>query len=81
MSKTGKTIIQLIDKYAENKQKEYLPDMLLTDLGYTSFTFVGLMMGVEEICCITFEDDILIMQEVKVKTLVDYISERTENNG
>lgn len=81
MSKTGKTIIQLIDKYAENKQKEYLPDMLLTDLGYTSFTFVCLIMEFEEIFGITFEDDILIMQEVKVKTLVDYISERTENNG
>ena len=81
MSETEKTVIRLIDKYAEHKQQKYLPDMLLTDLGYTSFTFVCLIMELEEIFDITFEDDILIMQDAKVKTIVDYVSERAGDNG
>lgn len=81
MSETEKTVIRLIDKYAEHKQQKYLPDMLLTDLGYTSFTFVCLIMELEELFDITFEDDILIMQEAKVKTLTDYVAERANNNG
>ena len=81
MSETEKTVIRLIDKYAEHKQQKYLPDMLLTDLGYTSFTFVCLIMELEELFDITFEDDILIMQEAKVRTLTDYVAERANNNG
>lgn len=81
MSETEKTVIRLIDKYAEHKQQKYLPDMLLTDLGYTSFTFVCLIMELEEMFDITFEDDILIMQDAKVKTIVDYVLERAGDNG
>ena len=81
MSETEKTVIRLIDKYAEHKQQKYLPDMLLTDLGYTSFTFVCLIMELEELFDITFEDDVLIMQEAKVRTLTDYVAERANNNG
>ena len=81
MNDIAKKVIELIDKYAEHKQEKYLPDMLLTDLGYTSFTFVCLIMELEEIFDITFEDDILIMQDAKVKTIVDYVSERAGDNG
>ena len=81
MNDIAKEVIELIDKYAEHKQEKYLPDMLLTDLGYTSFTFVCLIMELEELFDITFEDDILIMQDAKVKTIVDYVSERADNNG
>ena len=81
MNDIAKKVIELIDKYAEHKQEKYLPDMLLTDLGYTSFTFVCLIMELEELFDITFEDDILIMQEAKVKTIVDYVSERAGDNG
>ena len=81
MNDIAKKIIELIDKYAEHKQEKYLPDMLLTDLGYTSFTFVCLIMELEELFDITFEDDILIMQDAKVKTIVDYVSERAGDNG
>lgn len=81
MNDIAKKVIELIDKYAEHKQEKYLPDMLLTDLGYTSFTFVCLIMELEELFDITFEDDILIMQDAKVKTIVDYVSERADNNG
>lgn len=81
MNDIAKKVIELIDKYAEHKQEKYLPDMLLTDLGYTSFTFVCLIMELEEMFDITFEDDILIMQDAKVKTIVDYVSERAGDNG
>lgn len=81
MNDIAKKVIELIDKYAEHKQEKYLPDMLLTDLGYTSFTFVCLIMELEELFDITFEDDILIMQEAKVRTLTDYVAERANNNG
>lgn len=81
MNDIAKKVIELIDKYAEHKQEKYLPDMLLTDLGYTSFTFVCLIMELEELFDITFEDDILIMQEAKVKTIADYVSERASDNG
>ena len=81
MNDIAKKVIELIDKYAEHKQEKYLPDMLLTDLGYTSFTFVCLIMELEELYDITFEDDILIMQDAKVKTIVDYVSEREGDNG
>jgi len=81
MNDIAKKVIELIDKYAEHKQEKYLPDILLTDLGYTSFTFVCLIMELEELFDITFEDDILIMQDAKVKTIVDYVSERADNNG
>lgn len=81
MNDIAKKVIELIDKYAEHKQEKYLPDMLLTDLGYTSFTFVCLIMELEELFDITFEDDILIMQDAKVKTIVDYVSERAGDNG
>ena len=81
MSDINKIVIQLIDKYAAHKQKEYFPDMLLTDLGYTSFTFVCLVMELEEFFDIIFEDEILIMNDVKIKTFIDYVSERTGHNG
>lgn len=81
MNDIAKKVIELIDKNAEHKQEKYLPDMLLTDLGYTSFTFVCLIMELEELFDITFEDDILIMQDAKVKTIVDYVSERAGDNG
>ena len=81
MNDIAKKVIELIDKYAEHKQEKYLPDMILTDLGYTSFTFVCLIMELEELFDITFEDDILIMQDAKVKTIVDYVSERAGDNG
>ncbi len=80
MSDISKIVIQLIDKYAANKQKEYFPDMLLTDIGYTSLAFVCLVMELEEFFDITFEDESLIMNDAKIKTIIDYVSERTGHN-
>lgn len=76
MSDINKIVIQMINKYAPQKQKEYFQDMLLTDIGYTSLAFVCLIMELEEFFDIVFEDEILVMNGVKIKTFIDYVSER-----
>lgn len=81
MNTTDKKVFELIDKYAQQKQTEYKPDMLLTDLGYTSFTFVCLIMELEEVYGLTFDDEILNMQEATVKSIAEYVCERAGKNG